>query len=274
MIVTAPMPFQKALDAAEVRSPLLTTGRTADLQQLESAIKRRALWSATVTSGSHLQRIEDGVNGILTGQMDQASARLAIKQFLAEMGYQPDPEKAGGLQDLSSDVRIDLQLETNVDTARGYGWYSEGQQADVLDEWPAWELIDTAPGGDPRRRRDWAARWERCGGQFYDGRMIALVNDLIWQQLGDPAIFPDGLGNPYAPFAFNSAWRLRDIGRDEAVALGLIDDTTELLPQPIDLNGDLQASPDIRSENLRQMMEGTGLGRFDAAGVFHFTPQS
>lgn len=268
MNLTAPMPFQQALDAAAVKSPLLTTGKTVDLQQLASDIKRRAMFSATVTSGRILQGIDDGVNGMLSGQVDQATARLAMKQALADMGYQPDPELAGGLQDLSSTVRINLQLETNVDSARGYGWYQEGQQSDILDEWPAQELIRVS---EPRgKKRDWAERWAQVGGQFYDGRMIALKDDPIWQQLGDPSIFPDGLGNPYAPFAFSSGMRTRDIARDEAVALGLIDADTQVDPQPLDLNADLQASPDVRSASLRAAMEATGLGTFDAAGVFHF----
>ena len=269
MILTAPMPFQKALDAAEVKSLLPTSGRTMDLQQLSSDIKRRSLFSATVESGRLLQKLDDAVNGMLTGQGDQATARLGIKQLLADMGYQPDPELAGGLQDLSSTARINLQLETNVDTARGAGWFLEGQQPDVLDEWPALELIRISePKG---KRRDWAARWAQVGGQFYGERMIALKNDPIWQKLGDPSIFPDGLGNPYAPFAFSSGMRTRDVDRDEAVALGLIDANTELMPQDLGLNDALQASPDVRSADLRAAMEATELGKFDAAGVFHFS---
>lgn len=268
MIFTAPIPFRAALDSAEVRSLLPTTGRTADLQRLDPAIKRRALWSATVASAEHLQKISDVRDAILAGTLDQASARLQIKQLLAEQGYQPDPELAGGLQDLSSTRRIDLQLETNVDVARGAGWYEEGQQPEVLDEFPAAELIDTSPGGE--HRRDWAERWAKVGGRFFDGRMIALKTDPTWARLADPANFPDALGNEFAPFAFNSAWRQADIGRDEAEALGLISPSQQLTPQPLDLNADLQAKPDIRSEWLRTAIADSGVGTFDAAGVLHF----
>lgn len=270
MIFTAPMPFTAALDSAEVRSILPTTGSHADLQRLDPQIKRRALWSARVTSVEHLQKLQDLRDGILRGEIDQATARLQIKQLLAEQGYQPDPEQAGGLQDLSSDQRIDLQLETNVNVARGAGWYEEGQDPVVLDAFPAQELIDTAPGGDPKRRRDWAARWAICGGQFYNGRMIAPKGDPIWRKLGDPSLFPDGLGNEWAPYAINSAWRTRDVARDESVALGVIADNTEILPRPLDLNAELQATPDVRDGWLRQALEDSGLGSFDAKGVFSF----
>lgn len=264
---TAPMPFKEALNAAEVKSLLPSTGRTIDFQQLEGAIKRRALFSATVESVQLLQKIDDVYKAVLAGTMDQATARLEIKQLLAELGYQPDPELAGGLQDLSSTPRINLQLETNIDSARGYGWDQQGQQPDVLDEWPAQELIrDFAPKG---HERNWAQRWERVGGEFYNGRMIALKNDPIWSKLGDPDIFPDGLGNPYPPFAFNSGMGVRDVDRDEAEQLGLIEPNQEVFPRDLSLNDELQASPDVRDEKLRSMLEATGLGEFKD-GVFVF----
>jgi len=271
MNFTAPMPFKEALQAAEVKSPLLTTGGTSDLQQLSSDIKRRALFSARVTTAELLQKIDDGVNAILTGQSDQATERAAIKDLLEQLGYQPDPEKAGGIQDLSSTPRIDVQLETNVDTARGYGWWMQGQQQDVLDEYPAQELVRfSEPKGGVSAERDWAARWQKVDGQFYGERMIALKNDPIWDKLGDPDIFDDGLGNPYPPYAFNSGMNVRDVGRDEAIELGLIDDNTELMPEDVGLNDSLQASPDIRSDDLRKLLEESGLGSFNADGVFEF----
>jgi hypothetical protein len=268
MIFTAPMPFTEALNANEVRALLPTTGRTTDLQQLSGAVKRRALFSATVTSADLLQQLQDSTQSLLTGTTDQATMRLGVKQLLARMGYQPEPDQAGGLQDLSSTARINLQLETLVDTARGYGWDVQGQNPDVLDEFPAQELIrDFAPKG---RERDWAARWAKAGGEFFGGRMIALKNDPVWSRLGDPGLFDDGLGNPYPPFAFNSGMGVRDVTRDEAEQLGLIDANQEVFPRDLSFNEELQASPDIRDDRLRSLVESTGLGTFNADGVFVF----
>ncbi|MDP2226995.1 MAG: hypothetical protein Q8J78_05925, partial [Moraxellaceae bacterium] len=127
-LLTPPAPFREALDALAVRTILPTTGKTADLRKLSGAIKRRSEFSATVTSVELLQKIKDGANAVLTGQADEATMRLGIKELLADMGYQPDPEKIGSLQDLSSTARINLQIDTQVDTARGYGWDLQGQQ--------------------------------------------------------------------------------------------------------------------------------------------------
>ena len=271
MIYTDPMPFTEALDSHGIKSLLPTTGRTSSLQLLDSAIKRRAIMSATVAIAEPLAKIRDSVTGILNGETDQASMRLGLKQLWEKLGYRPDPEKIGGLQDLSSTDRINLQIETNVATARGAGWYEQGQQADVLDEFPAQELYRaTSPAGGAKAERDWAERWEKAGGKFYDGRMIAAKDDEVWNRLGDPSLFPDALGNPWPPFAFNSGMRVRDVDRTEAEQLGVIEPDQQIEPQPLDLNADLQAVPELREAWLRQAIEDSGLGAFqDGALVFN-----
>jgi hypothetical protein len=272
MNFAAPLPFTQALNAAAARSLLPTTGMAAELQKLDSAIKRRAMFSATVDLAEPLQKLDDGINAILRGEVDQASVRLGMKQLWEKLGYVPDPEHAGGLRDLSSTKRIDLQIETNVDTSRGFGHFAAGQQADVLDEWPAQELFRAFnPKGS---MRNWAERWAKAGGEFYGGLMIALKTDEVWQRLGDPDLFPDGLGNPYPPFAWSSGMDVRDRSRDDAIKFGLIDANTQLTPTALDFNADLRASSGVRSANLRSMIEATGRGVFDSEGVFHFKPES
>lgn len=270
MIYAAPMPYQEALDAAEVRSILPTTGNSADiarLRQLEPEILRRAMWSATVDVYSRVQDMADAVSAVLTGQADQATAVAELGKALARSGYQPEPGKFGTIQDLRTIERRRLIVETNVATAQGYGWREQGMQADVLDEFPAQELFRAFGPDDASKRRNWADRWQQAGGEFYGTRMIALKTDPVWERLG--TMFPDSLGNDYAPFAFNSGMRTRDIDRDEAEALGLIDAGTTLFPQPRDLNAELSASPDVRADWLRTAMEETGVGRFDG-DVFKF----
>lgn len=264
-MITTPMPFREALQAREVRSLLPTTGGSADLSRLEREIRERAAFSAKVASAERLQQLEDGYNAILTGQGDQATVRLGLKQLLAEQGYEPDPEKIGGIEDHSSTRRINLQIETNVDRARGYGYWTQGQQADVLDEFPASELIRfTEPQGGPDARRPWTQIWQDAGGVLVEGRMVAIKGDPIWKAI-------NRFGNEYEPFDFNSGMGLSDLARDEAVALGLIDADTEIFPQDRGFNDDLQLSPDVRSESLRSVLEETGLGKFNSAGVFVYS---
>lgn len=257
---TAPLPFTEAMQSREIRSILRTTGNTADLATLEPAVRERAIFSATVTSAELLDGVDRRVQGILAGQLDQATARLGLKQILADMGYTADPAVAGSLQDLRTDERLNLIIETNVDLARGYGQWVQGQDAAVLDEWPARELIRVRVSKVPR---DWAQRWTEAGGQFFDGRMIALVNDPIWTRISR-------FGLPYAPYDFGSGMDQHDVERAEAVALGLLDESTVLLPQSRDFNAELKASPVVRSNWLIDALESSGVGEFNDSGVFVF----
>lgn len=260
MIFTAPMPFTEALQSRQVRSILRTTGKTADLAQLEPAVRERAIFSATVTSAELLDTVDREVSQILAGKTDQATVRLGLKQVLDKIGYTSDPEKAGTLEDLRSDRRLNLIIETNVEMARGYGQWVQGQQPDVLDEWPAQELVRVRQALQPR---DWAQRWTEAGGQFFAGRMVALKNDPIWRAISR-------FGLPYPPFDFGSGMDVRDIDRDEAEALGLLDASTVLFPQDRDFNADLQASPTIRANWLIDALEESGVGEFNDRGVFVF----
>jgi hypothetical protein len=262
MNFTAPLPFTEAMQSREIRSILRTTGNTAQLATLEPAVRERAIFSATVTSAEFLDGFDRRVQRILSGQLDQATARLELKQLLAGEGYTADASVAGTLQDLRTDERLNLIIETNVELARGYGQWLQGQDPAVLDEWPARELIRVRHSEKPR---DWAERWAEAGGQFFDGRMIALANDPIWRRISRFDL-------PYAPFDFNSGMDTHDVARADAVELGLLDESTVLLPQSRDFNADLQASPTIRSNWLIDALENSGVGEFNDKGVFVFKP--
>jgi hypothetical protein len=256
----APVPFKQALQSREIRSLLPTTGKTADLARLEPALRERAIFSATVTSAQLLQGIDDRVQLILSGEQDQATARLGLKQILADMGYTSSAEDSGTLRDLRSDERLNLIIETNVELARGYGQWVQGQDPAVLDEWPAQELVRVRQSKVPR---DWAARWAEAGGQFFDGQMIALKDDPIWRKISR-------FGLPYPPFDFNSGMDVRDVDRAAAIDDGLMTDETQVQPQDREFNADLQATPAVRNSWLLDALKDSGVGQFTSDGVFVF----
>lgn len=192
-----------------------------------AAIRERAMFSARVTNTTHLQKLKDHIEQILaprterrpdgtlaTVGMDKATARLALKQWLEGTGYDPGA-KEGTIEDLSSDQRINLQLEQNVRSAQGYGQHVQGTVAGALDAFPAQELFRQESREEPR---DWESRWAEAGGVFYGGRMIALKSDPIWSAISR-------FGTPWPPFDFGSGMWVRDIDRDEAIDLGLMSAT-------------------------------------------------
>ncbi len=250
MIFSQPVPFAEALESRAVRSVLPTTLSSAELAEIGAHILERATFSARVTNAEYLQTIEDVVRRYANGEIDLASARLELKNKLREIGYAPAPDEAGTLKDFGSDARTNLVLRTNSEMATGYGQWRQGQNVPVLDQWPAQELYRIAPRRVPR---DWTKRWSEAAsatGTATSG-FVALKNSPIWTALSR-------FGTPYPPFDFNSGMGVRDIDRDAAMALGLIDRDTQIAPQDRGFNDDLQFKPEIRSAALRRAIEEEG----------------
>jgi hypothetical protein len=197
------------------------------------------LFSAETTNEYLIGKYRDLLTNILQPDINVAGtratynpayAREEIKTFLAGIGYAPGEGTEGTIKDLSSDSRIDLVIDTNTKMAQGQGWWLQGQDAAILDEWPGQELFRLESRHVPR---DWITRWQLAGGQTGDGigvgwtitpegRLIALKNHAIWNLIGSSKLFNDGLDQPWPPFAFQSGMWVRDVDRKEMESLGLI----------------------------------------------------
>lgn len=221
-----------------------TNMSTAELRTLDKNVRDSSFFSARTMLEDLLQGYKDKVTTILnptvaprpdTGGMrtvglDFPTARLQIKDLLRSLSYAPAEGEAGTIKDLSSDARINLVLQTNTDLAQGWGQKRQGQDPTLLDEWPAQELFRAE---DRKVKRDWPDRWRIAGTAtgrelgdgwtMEGGRMIALKNHEIWDELGSSDNFDDALDVDYPPFAFNSGMWVRDIRSDVAEQLGLLD---------------------------------------------------
>jgi hypothetical protein len=244
LVFTQPVQFAEAAQRRAVQTILPTSLGSAELERISADILERSLFSARTMNAEYLQKVSDVLDRYLRGELDLATARLELKQKLAEIGYAPAPGDEETLRDLSSDERINLVIRTNAEMARGYGTWLQGQQAPILDRWPAQELYRAFNRKVPR---NWIKRWSDAGGEFYGGRMIALKNTDLWIRISR-------FGTPYPPFDFNSGMWIKDIDRETAMSLGLIDRDTQIAPQTRDFNQDLKFSPDIRAEALRQAL--------------------
>lgn len=249
MIFDAPVPFREAVKIAAGKKVMPTSLTSAELSQLNKGILRSSMTSAQTTIEGLLDRYKSGVLGIVkpeqatrvledgttttvTEGFNPAKLRAFIKGYLERITYQAPAGKEGTIEDLSSDGRINLVVKTNVELAQGAGKFVQGNlDEDVIDLWPAWELVRYEERDQPR---DWEQRWRIAAQVASDvdaarvleeeGRMVALKSSGIWDELGDGAGgYLDTLGNPYPPFAFNSGMWTEDVSRDEAEELGLLD---------------------------------------------------
>jgi hypothetical protein len=260
MMFASPRPFREALDAQTVKVLLPTTLRSDMLAQIPPALRERALFSSGVTNADVLQQIDDGLKRIVSGETTESAVQSELRVLVDRLG----------VEELQSDARLKLIVETNTDLARGYGSWRQSQQQVILDEFPAWEFFRAEERKEPR---EWPDRWAAAGGEFFpgpadypDGRMIALKNDPIWTAIS-------AFGLPYAPFDFNSGMDLEDVDRDECERLGLLAAADEA-PSPEDrgFNDDLQATPEVRSDSLMSALEVVlhGIARLGQDGVLRF----
>lgn len=244
-IFPQPTTFRQAMETRAVRAILPTDLSSEMISELPAAIRERAVFSAGVQNTDFLTRVADAIDRMSSGQTNRATERTALRE-LAESLDMPK---------LARDSRLNLILDTQTRMSSGFGSFVEGQVPSILFQWPAQEFYRAEERKEPR---DWPSRWEEAGGQFYpgdgdypEGRMIALKNDAIWEEIS-------AFGLPYAPFDYNSGMDLRDIDRDEALDLGLITEDETETPEDRGFNDGLQASVGA----LGQFGLGVALGEF------------
>jgi hypothetical protein len=173
------------------------------------------LHGAELAIGCRLKNFSNIVEPIiaehLAGRADQATTRSSIKAVLTGNGKLPYFEIDGVRQELDNEW-LDMVIKTNTDIVCGYRSFIQGVDPEMLEAYPAGELVKARNGEEPY---DWKVRWAESGGHLYHGRMIALKNDPVWLNISD-------FGHPHPPFAFGSGMDVVDVSRVEAVELKLI----------------------------------------------------
>lgn len=249
--------FEEAIALLRKRNLLPTSLSSAELSRIGKEIAQVSVMSARVEDARALTILKDFC--------DQSIATLSTKTFTTadmpsfvqkmrawaqESGYVPAPEDANTIKDLTSISRLRLMAETNHGIISGFGKAVFDNQPAVRDAFPAQELYRV--GYRNKERDDWHERWADAGGKEFDGRMIATVDDEVWQALGDgEGGYTDTLGNSWAPFAFNSGMGTRLISRKEATDLGVIDDGETVEPRKLDLLENFTAGLERIAPELR-----------------------
>ena len=254
MIFTEPKPFEQALKLRRAKRVLPTRAGSRELSELAPEIRERATFSARTSNAGYLAKMDRLLTEMVSpaaGEddepVDPGAVRLQLREELEKIGYQPEKGKAGGLQDLGSDARLNLIIDTNVRQAYGYGQFLQQNDPDILDAFPCLELYRLF---DRKEKRPWRDRWVRAGGKLYGGRrMIARKDDPIWTRISR-------FGTPYPPFDFNSGMSTEEVDRQTAEDLGVISRRDAITPQQREFNEEVEASfPDEISSALAQVLQ-------------------
>ena len=137
-------------------APLAPSGYAAELQGAELAV------------GYRLKNLSNIMEPIIAehamGRADQATTRLGIKAALTANGKLPYFEIDGVRQELDSEW-LDVAIKTNTDIVCGYRSFVQGIDPEMLDAYPARELVKARNGEEPY---DWKARWAESDGHLYN----------------------------------------------------------------------------------------------------------
>lgn len=254
---TTPMPLADAVAHLSARTPIGSILRTAEWSQMPLALRQASQFSAGVESVRVMQAIQSRLMDAITLARNPVRAdgsspgtfRMNRQKFIADLreitrdfGLTPEDDKdIGTVRDITSEARLDLIYRTQTGQAHGHAFWKRGQDADVLNAWPAQELIRVR---DSRVKRDWTSRWSNAGGAFPVGRMVALKTDPVWTAIST-------FGTPWPPFDFNSGMGVREIDREEAIALGLLNEGQSLEPVDEDFTKDMEASARGLNQDFR-----------------------
>ena len=127
-------------------------------EQRAADILRRSIFSARMEDLRHLAVIRDVCADVVSGAINQATARERLLASLARMGH--SPLDGGGISNPASIKRLDLIIDTQRQMAASVAKIAAETPA-TLEEWPAQELTRFVGRAAPRA--DWHARWQAAG---------------------------------------------------------------------------------------------------------------
>lgn len=256
MTFADPQPFEEALKKLDDRTVVTSRLRSDEWRDKVAAdLRDRAFFSSTLENARVAQAMKDYLGDFLAKSVDPATGGLKAQgraEFVADLReiclreglgkVDPstgdiDPEiDERDLTDLRSMSRLQLIFDVQTESAHEYGYWSQGNDPDLLYAFPAQRFIRVRPVKVPRPYH--AAN---------EG-VVRRKDDLdFWLSMN-----PD-FGVPYGPWGFNSGMGVEDVDRLEAIDLGIISEEEEITAPDRLLNDTLAAGvrdldPDIKAE--------------------------
>lgn len=251
LVNIAPLP--QAIEKLGGKTAVASAWKSADWEKFLVELRDRAFFSATVENGRWLSAAQEKLLLAIRLQREKVQNGEALVDRSSFIG---DMRKAafasgiatgkGDLQDLASRTRLGLIYDMQVQGAQGYARRTMDLDPDVLDAYPAQELVRSEARRAPR---DWPAIWQSKGGALANGRMVALKTDGIWSRISR-------FGTPWPPFDYGSGMDLEDVSRADAEALGLIAPGAAVQPEDdMNFNTGLEAIVNPNDEVLRRYLQ-------------------
>ena len=233
----APIPFQEAIDKLGDQSIVGSTFSSGEWSDLPVELRENAFFSSRIESARFLQAAKDSLGEFLAGTEREAlnapgETKLAtpsraqfvdqMRSFLASEGV---VRSTGGLTDIASEKRLGLIFSVKTRQAQDFGYWKQGMDPAVLNEFPAQRFIRVRDVREPRQTHE-----------LYQDQ-VYLKTDPIWWR-----VINADFGVPWGPWGWGCGHDVEDVDRDEAEKLHLLHPGQKLTPLPWSVNRNLQAS--------------------------------
>jgi hypothetical protein len=120
---------------------------SAELAELDAAIRERSVFSAHVLEVDFLTTLRDQIGKLVAGVAEGSgkytnpvTVRKALQDVLKSVGYEASALDKGTIKDLRTFQRLHLIVETNLRMAQGYANYRRGLDPETMAQYPAAEF--------------------------------------------------------------------------------------------------------------------------------------
>jgi len=153
-------PFAEAVGKLGAKSIIGSRLSSSEWGDVPVALRERAFFSSRVENARFLQRMRDAIADYLQGAREpvgdavesvpttalkmgsRAEFVSLMREFALKEGLGPlVPEDKGGLKDITSERRLGLIFDVQTRQAGDYGYWRQGMEAGVLNEFPAQRFI-------------------------------------------------------------------------------------------------------------------------------------
>ena len=235
----APIPFAEAIQKLGDQSVVGSTFTSSEWSDLPVELRENAFFSSRIESAQALQRMQDALNDFIAGNKKLAEngepmlATGSRAAFIDQMKKMLEREgvvrTTGDLHDITSEKRLGLIFDVKTRQAQDFGYWKQGMDPDVLNEFPAMRFI-----------RVRSVKQEREAHIPYEDQ-VYLKTDPIWW-----LVINKDFGVPWGPWGWGCGHDVEDVDRDEAEELGLLKRGQKINATPLqkflNLNHNLQAS--------------------------------
>jgi hypothetical protein len=234
-----PVDYYEALGLIGQRMPIVSAMTSAEWSDVPVALRQRAFFSSQVENARFLQRARDAITDFIQSNRETLSdgqtvlkvgSRAdfvdAMREFALSEGMGPlTPELAGTVRDITSEKRLGLIFDVQTQQSEDYGYWRQGMDSAVLNEFPAQRFI-----------RVKAVKQERESHTPFEDQ-VYLKTDPIWAKQ-----INQDFGVPWGPWGWGCGHDVEDVDRSEAEQLGLIEPGERIEPDKRNFNENLKAS--------------------------------